>query len=193
MTWGKTTTGLPAELEAELAKVRAAAPPPQKIYKYLRRVYRLRRKLTKTSEWQDTLRDFGNAHHRQISTNYIRLIIQLTAPHVTTGMKHKYTAALQYALERSGHRSAIKDQRRRDPIVTQCRQECRCIPATVRDFGFDPSALRRPSRSGAMLVLVQVSSTKTSRSGAVLFWYFVYCARRRAPSGRSLASHHDFL
>jgi hypothetical protein len=98
MTSGKTTTGLPAELEAELAKVREAAP--QKIYNYLRRVYRLRRKLTKTSEWQDTLRDFGDAHHRQISTNYIRLIIQLTAPHVTTGMKHKYTAALQYALEK---------------------------------------------------------------------------------------------
>jgi hypothetical protein len=104
MTWVKPTAALPADLEAELAKVCKAAPAPptdDPIYQYLRRVYRLRRKLTKTSEWQDTLRDFGDAHHRQISTNYIRLIIQLTAPdHVTTKMKHKYTAALQYALEK---------------------------------------------------------------------------------------------
>src|ERR1700758_3442757 len=40
-------------------------------------------------------------------------------------------------------------------------------------------------RSGAMLVLVQVSSMKTRRSAAMRPWYFVHCARRRATSGRS--------
>src|SRR5229473_7703730 len=40
-------------------------------------------------------------------------------------------------------------------------------------------------RSGAMLVLVQVSSMKTRRSGAILFWYLAHCTRRRATPGRS--------
>src|SRR6266404_4179327 len=40
-------------------------------------------------------------------------------------------------------------------------------------------------RSGAMLVLVQVSSMKTRRAGSTRSWYFIHCARRRATSGRS--------
>lgn len=39
--------------------------------------------------------------------------------------------------------------------------------------------------SGAMLVLVQVSSIKTRRVGAIRLWYLVHCARRRTISGRS--------
>src|ERR1700731_4682985 len=39
--------------------------------------------------------------------------------------------------------------------------------------------------SGAMLVLVQVSSMKTRRSGAIRFCLFVHRARRRAMPGRS--------
>src|SRR5229473_1922193 len=48
---------------------------------------------------------------------------------------------------------------------------------------------RRPRgphpRSGAMLVLVQVSSMKTRRTGSIRLWRAVHCARRRATSGRS--------
>src|SRR5436190_2235147 len=40
-------------------------------------------------------------------------------------------------------------------------------------------------RSGAMLVLVQVSSMKTRRAGSTRSWYLIHCARRRATSGRS--------
>src|SRR5271167_4666175 len=40
-------------------------------------------------------------------------------------------------------------------------------------------------RSGSMLVLVQVSSMKTRRSGSIWFCRFIHCARRRATSGRS--------
>src|ERR1035437_4030421 len=40
-------------------------------------------------------------------------------------------------------------------------------------------------RSGAMLVLVQVSSMKTRRSGSMRLRYFVHCARLWAMSGRS--------
>ena len=39
-------------------------------------------------------------------------------------------------------------------------------------------------RSGAMLVLVQVSSMNTRRDGSIRPWYFTHCARRRATSGR---------
>jgi hypothetical protein len=42
-------------------------------------------------------------------------------------------------------------------------------------------------RSGAMLVLVQVSSMKTRRTGSIPLWCAVDCARRRATSGRSCA------
>ena len=40
-------------------------------------------------------------------------------------------------------------------------------------------------RSGAMLVLVQVSSRNTRRDGSIRPWCFAHCARRRATSGRS--------
>ncbi len=99
----KNNGTLPAELEAELTKVREAAPPPSDdlIYKYLRRVYGLRRELTDKPEWEDALRDFRQAHHSRISTRYIRFIIELTAnDHVTSKMKHKYFAVLQYAFEK---------------------------------------------------------------------------------------------
>src|SRR5712692_8519648 len=36
-----------------------------------------------------------------------------------------------------------------------------------------------------MLVLVQVSSMKTRRTGSIRLWRAVHCARRRATSGRS--------
>src|SRR6266851_6569195 len=48
---------------------------------------------------------------------------------------------------------------------------------------------RRPRgphpRSGAMLVLVQVSSMKTRRPGSIRLWRAVHCTRLRATSGRS--------
>src|SRR5579862_6521265 len=40
-------------------------------------------------------------------------------------------------------------------------------------------------RSGAILVLVQVSSMNTRRAGSTRSWYLIHCARRRATSGRS--------
>ena len=99
----KNNGTLPAELEAELDKVREAAPPPSDdpIYKYLRRVYGLRCELADKPEWEDALRHFRQAHHPRISTRYIRLIIELTAnDHVTSKMKHKYFAVLHYAFEK---------------------------------------------------------------------------------------------
>src|SRR5271166_3832174 len=112
MASGKQTTTLSAELETELAKVRGAAPPPpteDPIYEYLTRVYRLRRKLEKDPEWQKRLTDYGNAHHRNISHKYVRLIIELTAgDHVTTKMKYKYTVVLIYALQKGVKTADLK-------------------------------------------------------------------------------------
>src|ERR1700691_4857701 len=43
-------------------------------------------------------------------------------------------------------------------------------------------------RSGAILVLVQVSSMNTSRVGSIRSLYLAHCARRRATSGRSCSA-----
>ena len=64
--WGQrksvpSAVTLPADLEAELDKVRKAAPPPPSddpIYTYLRRVYRLRQKLLESSpKWKKAIQD----------------------------------------------------------------------------------------------------------------------------------------
>jgi hypothetical protein len=85
---------LPADLEAELDKVRKAAPPPPSddpIYTYLRRVYRLRQKLESSPKWKKAIQEYHTANRLRIEKNYIRFIIQRTSgDHVKDGMKNKY-------------------------------------------------------------------------------------------------------
>ena len=102
MTWGKEPDTLPADLETELAKVRKAAPPPptdDPIYKYLRRVYRLRRKVASSPEWQKAIKTYHQAHCPKTLQQYVGVIIEMTNDHVTTTMKHKYVTALEYAFK----------------------------------------------------------------------------------------------
>ncbi len=103
MAWKKNPVTLPADLEAELEKVRKAAPPPPSsddpIYNYLQRVYRLRRKLATSPELQQAIIDVDAALRLTKSIIYTRVIIELTAPHVSTKMKYKYVTVLQYALK----------------------------------------------------------------------------------------------
>jgi hypothetical protein len=102
MAWVKTVT-LPPELEAELDKVRKAAPPPPQkydpIYKYLKRVYRLRHKVESSPELQKAIQDYHQAHYKKTSRNYAGVIIQMTGPDhvVTSKKKHKYVTALECA------------------------------------------------------------------------------------------------
>ena len=68
--WGQrkrvpSTVTLPADLEAELDKVRKAAPPPPSddpIYKYLKRVYTLQREIASSSEWRQAIQKYHAAH-----------------------------------------------------------------------------------------------------------------------------------
>ena len=64
---------LPTELEDELTKVRALAPPPPSddpIYKYLTSVYRLRCKVASSAELQSALK----AYHKAQSSKDIAAI-----------------------------------------------------------------------------------------------------------------------
>ena len=102
MTSTKKTNKVPTDLEAELTKVRKAAPPaPPKedpIYKFLRRVYRLRRKVETSPELQEAIKAKHAEHHPRTSRTYAGVIIQLTGPdHITSKMKHKYVTALELA------------------------------------------------------------------------------------------------
>ena len=104
--WGQrksvpSAVTLPADLEAELDKVRKAAPPPPSddpIYTYLRRVYRLRQKLESSPKWKKAIQEYHTANRLRIEKNYIRFIIQRTSgDHVKDGMKNKYKVTLDLA------------------------------------------------------------------------------------------------
>ena len=92
---------LPTELEDELTKVRALAPPPPSddpIYKYLTSVYRLRCKVASSAELQSALKAYHKAQSPRTLQQYAGVIIQTTAgDHVTKNMKYKYVIALDYA------------------------------------------------------------------------------------------------
>src|SRR6266852_8542383 len=73
-------------------------------------------------------------------------------------------------------------------LIRSCRSAARNVIVLQRPSGTLP--IRRlprgaQPRSGAMLVLVQVSSMKTRRAGSTRSWYLIHCVRRRATSGRS--------
>jgi hypothetical protein len=99
MAQKKVKATLPADLEAELTKVREAAPPPPTdIYKYLKRVYRLRRMVENSPDLQEAIKAKHAAHHPRTLKNYTGVIIQLTGPdHIKSKMRHKYVTALEYA------------------------------------------------------------------------------------------------
>ena len=101
MAWGKRPVTLPTELEEEVKKVGAVAPPPPQanlIYKYLRRVYELQGKIASSSEWQKAIQKYHAAHAPRTLKNYTGIIIMLTASdRVTSNMKYKDVTALEYA------------------------------------------------------------------------------------------------
>lgn len=138
MTWGKTTTALPAELEAELAKVREAAPPPQKIYEYLRRVYRLRCKVASSPEWQKAIKTYHQAHCPKTLQQYVGVIIEMTNDHVHRAMKHKYTTTLEYAFKEGIKSKDLKAFIKKPGGLNECVETAR------------PALKKQPKKKSAM-------------------------------------------
>lgn len=102
MTWKNRAVTAHPELEAELANVRAAAPPPSDdpIYRYLRRVYRLRCKVGNSTELQRAIQSERAANFPRAATNYAGMIIQLTAPTISAKKKYKYAKVITYTLNK---------------------------------------------------------------------------------------------
>jgi hypothetical protein len=94
-------------LVADIAKsrtgndTRGGAPPPppeDPIHEYLSRVYRLRCRVASSAELQSALKAHHKARSPKTLQQYAGVIIQLTAgDHITSNMKYKYVAALEYA------------------------------------------------------------------------------------------------
>jgi hypothetical protein len=103
---------LPTQLEDELTKVRALAPPPPSddpIYDYLTAVYRLRCKVASSAELQSALKAYHKAHSPRTLQQYAGVIIQMTAgDHISTNMKYKYVAALEFAFTKNVQSGTFK-------------------------------------------------------------------------------------
>jgi len=144
---GKSSAGsrrsvtLPADLEAELDKVRKAAPPPPSddpIYKYLSRVYRLQRKIASSSDWQKVIQRYRGAHASRTSKKYPSVVIKLTAgDHITSNMKYKYVTALEYAFAKNVESKNLKD------FIKQRGGLNKCVELWNKKHGGRPQKKRR--------------------------------------------------
>jgi hypothetical protein len=141
MAWGKRSVTLPTELEEEVKKVGAVAPPPPQvnlIYKYLRRVYELQGKIASSSEWQKAIQKYHAAHAPRTLKNYTGIIIMLTASdRVTSNMKYKYVTALEYAFANNvkpeNLRAFIEDQGGLNKCVELWNKKCGSHPKKIRE------------------------------------------------------------
>ena len=115
---------LPTQLADELTKVRALTPPPptdDPIYDYLTGVYRLRCKVASSAELQNALKGYHKAHGPKTLQQYAGVIIMLTAgDHITSNMKSKYVAALEYAFANNVKTKNLKAFIRRQGGLNKC-------------------------------------------------------------------------
>lgn len=91
----------PAELEAELTKIRDVAPLPRhdRLYEFLTRVYRLAREAIKSPDLKKAILSKVRIHSRT-PDNHAGYVIQAAVPHVNSKKRNEYMTALAYAYEK---------------------------------------------------------------------------------------------
>lgn len=82
------------------------------------------------------------------------------------GLQHGYELLLDIGAEALAVDRSVEDERGRQPVAAQRAEEGQRAPVVVRAKPRRRLPLAPQPRRGAMLVLIQVSSMKTSRSGS---------------------------
>ena len=82
------------------------------------------------------------------------------------GAQRRSEHVFDISLETFAVDGTVEDARRIDASTAQSGHEGQGFPMAVGNLGMEPLAAPAPSRSGDILVFVQVSSKKTRRSGA---------------------------
>ena len=187
MTWKNRASTAHPELETELAKVREAAPPPpaadDPIYRYLRQVYRLRFKIAHAPKLQTAIKSEHATRFPNTVKNYAGVIIELTAPHVTSKSKHKYLRT---------SRICVQPRHRSQALCRVCEEAWR-HQQVLRAVGQGAWSAAPSSVSATEEKVLELSPRETPRRASIELAGWLAQQKKRTVMGTKIKVRSEIL